>query len=238
MRMGVDVQIAGPDGAFAAYIAEPPSAPAPGLVLIQYISGVNRVMRTLADEFAESGYLVACPDLFWRQEPDIRINNDPAKPDPAEQKRALDLNAAFVDGSGLVDLQAMLGFLRAHPSCSGKAGALGYCLGGRLAYLMATRTDADCAVGYYGVNIQRYLDEADRIGRPLLLHVAENDELCPANARDEILKRLGAVPQVTIQVHPKTKHAFALRGGHNFDAEAAQRADRQSLAFLALHLKH
>jgi carboxymethylenebutenolidase len=234
--MGIDQKISVPDGAFEAYVAAPALAKAPGLILIQYISGVNRVMRTLADGFARAGFLVACPDLFWRQEPNVRINNDPASPDPKEQKRALELNAGFVDETGMADLAATLAFLRALPGCTGKVGALGYCLGGRMAFLMAARTDVDCAVGYYGVNLQRYLDEVNRIRRPLLLHVAENDELCPVEIRDRILTTLKSVPSVSVEVHPGTRHAFALEGGANFDAGAAQRANRQSMAYLHRNL--
>jgi carboxymethylenebutenolidase len=233
--MGQDRDIRSADGTFSAYVAEP-NGPAPGLLLIQYISGVNRVMRTLADEFSAQGFLVACPDLFWRQQPNVRINNDPANPDPAELKRALDLNSAFDDAGGTSDLAATLSFLRRHPLCAGRVGALGYCLGGRLALLMAARTDVDCAVGYYGVNLQRYLDEASAIRRPLLVHVAEQDELCPPETRDRIVAALRTSPQVTVEIYPGVRHAFALQGGANFDASAAAVANRRSLEFLRGHL--
>lgn len=234
--MGEDCRIKTSDGEFDAYVAHPQATKAPGLVLIQYISGVNRVMRALADEFAGLGFVVACPDLFWRQEPNVRINNDPSRQDPAEQKRALQLNAGFDDDTGMADLTATLRFLRADSECTGKVGALGYCLGGRLAYLMATRTDIDCAVGYYGVNIQKYLSEADRIARPLLLHVAEQDELCPVDVREQIVSRLRSLPSVTVEVHGGVRHAFALAGGANYDERAASAANQRSSAFLKAHL--
>jgi carboxymethylenebutenolidase len=234
--MGTTEQINVREGVFDAYIAVPDLPVAPGLVLIQYISGVNRVMRALADAFARSGFLVACPDLYWRQEPNVRLNDDPSKPDPAEQNRALELNARFVDDTGVTDLDATLEFLRGHPRCTGRVGALGYCLGGRLAFLMAARTNVDCAVGYYGVNLQHYLNEVISIRRPLLLHVAERDELCPPEIRDRIVAKLRTMPHVSVEIHPNTRHAFALRGGANFDAGAAERADRQSLVFLQRNL--
>lgn len=115
-------------GAFSAYVAEPSVARALGLVLLQYISGVNRVMRALADGFAREGFLVACPDLFWRQEPGVELDDDPARPDPVEQKRALAPNAGFADDPGMRDVGATLAFLRRHPRCTGKVGALGHCL--------------------------------------------------------------------------------------------------------------
>jgi carboxymethylenebutenolidase len=223
-------------GRFAAYIAVPKRSPAPGLLLMQYISGVNRVMRGLADRFAAAGFLVACPDLFWRQEPNVQINNDPGRPDPAEQKRALELNIGFRDDTGILDLIATLDHLRAHPRCSGKTGALGYCLGGRLAYLMAARSDIDCSIGYYGVNIHGYLLESSAIRRPLMLHMAERDELCPADTRDRIVGALQSCPYATVHVYPGARHAFALEGGPNYDAAAAELANRRSLGFLRQHL--
>ena len=235
--MGADQTIRASDGgAFTAYIAEPADGKEPGLVLLQYISGVNRVMRSLADSFARAGYVVACPDLFWRQQPNVQINNDPAKPDAVEMKRALELNAGFKDEPGLRDIGATLDFLRQHPRCTGKVGAIGYCLGGRLAYLVAARPDADCAVGYYGVNIHAYLDEAARIRRPLMLHFAERDELCPAPARERIVAALGAATATT-HTYPGVGHAFALEGGANFNAAAAALANQRSLEFLGQHLR-
>jgi carboxymethylenebutenolidase len=135
--MGQDVMIPAHDGGyFACYVAIPALRPAPGLVLIQYICGVNRVMRTLADEFAAQGMLVAVPDLFWRQQPGVALNDDPSRPDPEDHERSLALNAGFDDENGIADLCSTLAWLRARPECSGRAGVLGYCLGGRLAFLM------------------------------------------------------------------------------------------------------
>jgi len=235
--MGKDVTIEARDGGqFGAYVATPADARAPGLVLIQYICGVNRVMRALAEEFAGHGFRVAVPDLFWRQEPGVQLNNDPSRPSEAEQKRALALNAGFDDDKGIADLIATLDWLRAAGGAGSKVGMLGYCLGGRLAYLMAVRSDADCAVGYYGVNIDRYLDEAPRISRPLMLHMAGRDELCGEEARARIAGALASVPGAVVHSYPGAGHAFALKGGHNFNAVAAAEADRRSLEFLNRHL--
>lgn len=232
---GRDVRIQGPDGAFSAYVVRPARGGAPGLLLIQYISGVNRVMRRLADEFAALGFLVACPDLFWRQQPGVQINNDPALVDPEEQARALELNAGFNDDHGIRDLLATLGYLRKQTG-SAKVGCLGYCLGGRMAYLMAARSDVDCSVGYYGVNLHLYLSEAPHIRQPLLLHVAENDELCPSQTRDRILDGLKPNAHITAYVYPGARHAFALEGGRNFDPIAATLANERSISFLKQHL--
>jgi carboxymethylenebutenolidase len=203
---------------------------------MQYICGVNAVMRALADRFAAHGYAVAVPDLFWRLEPNVRLMDDPMRPDPDEQKKALALNAAFNDDSGVADLKQTLAWLRRRPECSGRAGTLGYCLGGRTAYLMATRSDADCNVGYYGVAIDRFLGEADSISRPLLLHVAGRDALSTEAAREQIVQTLSRNPQVELEVYPEAGHAFAHLPGPNYRAGDAANADARSLAFLDRHL--
>ena len=130
-------------GSFKAYLATPKGAKGPGIVLIQEIFGVNKVMRDLADGFAAAGYVVLCPDLFWRQEPGVDIT-DQSK---AEWDKAFSLYQGFNVDKGVDDLKATLAALRQHPACSGKVGSVGYCLGGKLAYLMATRSDSDCQCG-------------------------------------------------------------------------------------------
>jgi carboxymethylenebutenolidase len=234
--MGRTVTIAGNDARFSAYVASPPASPAPGLMLMQYICGVNAVMRSLADRFAAEGYAVVVPDLFWRQEPDVQLMNDPLKPNPEEQKKALALNAAFDDELAVKDLKLTLDWLRRQPECNGRAGTLGYCLGGRTAYLMATRSDADCNVGYYGVALERYLNEAPAIERPLLLHVAGRDALCTEEARVEIIKTLSGNTSVEIAFYPDAGHAFAHLPGPSYRADDATRADWRSIDFLAHHL--
>jgi carboxymethylenebutenolidase len=236
--MGHTIEIPARDGgAFAAYRATPATLPAPGLVLMQYICGVNRVMRDIADRFAALGYLAAVPDLFWRQEPNVALIDDPAHPTPEEEKRSLELNAGFDDAAAVSDLQATVDWLRRSPDCTGKVGGLGYCLGGRIAYLMAARTDADCSVGYYGVNIDHYLSEASHIARPLLLHIAGSDILCPPPVQAKIGAALKSQPSVRLETYPGAGHAFALDGGRNFDAAAAALANRRSEAFLAENLR-
>jgi carboxymethylenebutenolidase len=235
--MGQTVTIAGDDARFSAYMALPHVSPSPGLVLMQYICGVNAVMRSLADRFAAAGYAVVVPDLFWRQEPDVQLLNDPLKPNPEEQKKALALNAAFDDDLAVQDLKLALDWLRRRSECNGRAGTLGYCLGGRTAYLMATRSDADCNVGYYGVALERYLNEAPAIERPMLLHVAGRDALCTEEARGEIIKTLSRNTSVEIALYPDAGHAFAHLPGPSYRSDDATRADRRSIDFLGRHLR-
>lgn len=223
-------------GSFRAYRSAPAGAKAPGLVLLQYICGVNKKMRETADWFAAQGFVVLTPDLFWRQAPGVELNNDPAKPDPKETERALALNQAFDDEAAITDIRACIAQLQADPACNGQVGMLGYCLGGRLAYLSAARTGAVANVAYYGVNIRKYLGEAGVVSRPLLLHFAGSDAFCQEDERLEIMRAMSPRPNVTMAVYGGTGHQFALTGSLHYSSEAAPRADMTSLAFLRAYL--
>ena len=140
-------------GSFRAYVATPPAGRGPGLLLLQEIFGVNDTMRAHADELAGDGYTVVVPDLFWRIEPEIELDYS-----PEGWQRAFDLYGRFDQDQGARDIAATLTAARAHPACVGKVGALGYCLGGKLAFLAGCRTAVDCSVCYYGVGIEQNLD--------------------------------------------------------------------------------
>jgi carboxymethylenebutenolidase len=219
-------------GSFSGYLATPKSGKGPGILVIQEIFGVNQVMRDITDGFAAQGYVALCPDLFWRQEPGIQLTDKTE----AEWARAFQLYQGFDEAKGVNDLKASLAHLRGLPACTGKAGSVGYCLGGKLAYLMATRSDADCNVGYYGVGIDKALDEASKITRPLMLHIAEKDEFCPPEAQAQIKAVLGKNPKVTIHSYPGVGHAFARPGGEHYDKAAAETANQRTAAFFKQHL--
>lgn len=225
--MGEWITIRTPDGEFSAYVARPKATNAPAVVVIQEIFGVNQVMRDITDDLADQGYLAICPDLFWRIEPGTDITDR----SEAEWKRAFDLFNAFDVDAGVKDLQATIQLIRADPGCSGKVGAVGFCLGGALAYLTATRTDVDAAVSYYGVGIESRLPEADNLTRPLMLHIAEEDQFVPKAAQTMILQALGNRAGVEIHTYPGRDHAFARAGGEHYDAKDAELAGRRSLAF-------
>ena len=224
-------------GAFSAYLALPAAGTGPGLVLIQYICGVNQVMRRWADLFAAMGYCVAVPDLFWRQEPGVQLIPDPGQPSKQDMARALELNEGIDDDLAVADLLSTAQMLRAHSACLGKVGALGYCLGGRLVVPMAKRGTLDCAVSYYGVALDTYMEEAECADCPMLIHVAGEDALVPADARKVIVERMSARPDTTVTVHAGVNHAFALPSGPNYNAQAAIAANAQSFAFLAKYLQ-
>jgi carboxymethylenebutenolidase len=228
-----DIQIKASDGGgFGGYLALPASGKGPGIVVIQEIFGVNEVMRKLSDGLAAQGYVALCPDLFWRQEPGIQITDKTE----AEWQRAFQLYQGFNEDKGVEDLKSTIAALRAHSACTGKVGSVGYCLGGKLAYLTATRTDVDCAVGYYGVGIEKALGEAGNIRKPLLLHIAEKDQFVPPEAQAQVKAALGEHPNVTIHSYPGLDHAFARVGGQHYDAAGAEAANRRSAEFFKQHL--
>ena len=217
-------------GSFMGYLASPKSGRGPGMVVIQEIFGVNAVMRAIADRFAEDGYLALCPDLFWRQEPGIQLTD---KTD-AEWARAFDLFKSFDLAKGVADLDATIESLRKMKGCTGKIGTVGFCLGGRLAYLTATRTKADAAVGYYGVYLTEHLNEVIRC--PLLLHIAGNDEFVPPEEQKQIHAALDHNTKVKLHDYPGLGHAFARDGGKHWDAQAAKTANARTLGFFGQHI--
>ncbi len=230
-----DITIDAADGgSFSAYLATPDAPSAPGIVVIQEIFGVNQVMRDLCDTLAAAGYVAACPDLFWRIEPGVQLTDQSQE----EWDRAFELMNAFLPDfeKGVGDIQATITQLRGAEHCNGRVGAVGYCLGGSLAYGSACFTDSDVSVGYYPVQIENSLEQATNISHPLMLHIAEADGFCPPDAQAQIMEALGGNDQVTLHSYPGVDHAFARIGGDNYHAEAAALANQRSQAFLTASL--
>lgn len=233
MDKTVSVPARDKSGAFSAHVSLPEAGlPAPAVVVIQEIFGVNDNMRFICEHLSQAGYIAICPDLFWRQEPNIQLTD---KTD-AEWKRAFELFQGFDVDKGIEDLIATLDFIRKDKDCTGKAGTIGYCLGGKLAYLMAARSDADCNISYYGVGIEALLGEASKIKKPFLMHIAEKDKYVPLEAQSQILHALRNNKKSEVHVYPDVDHAFARLGGQHYNAEAAHQANYRTADFLATHL--
>jgi carboxymethylenebutenolidase len=221
--------IHGKDGAFDAYVALPDGpGPFAGVVVLQEIFGINHVIREICDALANEGYMAVAPDLFWRIERNIDITD---KTD-AEMARAFELFRVFDVEKGIPDIQSTIDWLRKKPECTGRVAAVGYCLGGLLAYLTSTRTDADAVVAYYAVGLQDRLEEAKHIRRPFLLHMAEADEYVPPAAQAEIKAAFAHNPNITLYGYPGREHAFARPGGAHFDRDDAGLANDRTVAFL------
>lgn len=228
--MGEWVQVKGPDGAFRAYVARPAGAPKAAVVAIQEVFGVNAVMRGKADWLAREGFLAIAPDLFWRLGKDIDITDRTE----AEWNQAFDYFKRFDIEAGVKDIQATIDHAKGMGAA--KVGAVGYCLGGLLAYLTACRTNADASVGYYGVNIPAFVAEAANITKPLMLHIAGKDGFVDKAAQDAMHAGLGGNAKVTLHTYAEQDHAFTREGGQHYDADAAKLADGRTVAFFKANL--
>ncbi|GAA5046015.1 dienelactone hydrolase family protein [Erythrobacter westpacificensis] len=220
----------GPD-AFDAYIARPEGEPKSAIIVIQEIFGVNAGIRRKCDKLAEEGYLALAPDLFWRIERGVELDPD-IEP---EFQRALDLMGKLNQDAAIRDIEATIKYARTVVS-TGKVGAVGYCLGGRLAYMTAARTDANATVGYYGVGIDELLREKDAIAHPLMLHIPTEDGFVAKETQAKMHEALDDHPKVTLYDYQGLDHGFATEFGKRRNEEAATLADRRTAEFFAKHL--
>jgi carboxymethylenebutenolidase len=215
-------------GSFAAYLVEPKAKPAGVVVLIQEIFGVNQAMRDIAAWVADIGFIAVCPDLFWRIEPGIDITD---KTD-AEWKRAFELFQTFDQVKGIADLKATVAAARTLPGANGKVGTMGYCLGGRLAFMMAEQSDADINVSYYGVGLDGLLGDLGKLTRPLIVHIADRDAFFPAEGRAKVAAAAKGHTQVACYNYD-ADHAFARVNGIHWDGRCATIANGRSAQALA-----
>ena len=212
-------------GQFNAYVAKPAQGSGPGLLVIQEIFGVNQHIRDLCDRYAEEGYVAIAPDIFWRMEPGVELGQT-----EQDFAKAFDFYDRFDVEKGMSDIAQTIKALRGLPECKGKVGAVGYCLGGFLSYLTACRTDVDVAVCYYGVGIEKFLDEASKIKCPLVFHFAELDKFAPPAAVEQIRTHFHGRPAIEIYSYPGADHAFNRNGGMHYHKPSALMAYSRSLA--------
>ncbi|MBL4588987.1 MAG: dienelactone hydrolase family protein [Alphaproteobacteria bacterium] len=222
-------------GTFSAYIARPEGVskenPAPVVIVIQEIFGVNQNLKNRCDELATAGFIALCPDLFWRIEAGINLTDQTE----AEWARAFELFNAFNIDQGIQDLNDVLAYARNMEDSNRLVSCIGYCLGGKLSYLMSARTSVDISIGYYGVGIQDLLDEAKNITKPLLLHIAQEDEYTDKNAQKLINTALSENSNITIHNYPDMNHAFTRIGGTHYDEHNSTIANTRTLEFLKNH---
>lgn len=228
----IDVETLDHNGSFGAYVAKPAGAPSAAIIVIQEVFGVNKGIRRKCDRLAEQGYLAIAPDLFWRMEPGIELDPDV----PAELQRGLELFGKFNQDAGIRDIEATIRKARELLGNGGKIGCVGYCLGGRLAFMTACRTDIDASVGYYGVGIDGLLGEKHAIARPVMLHVAGEDGFVDKATQQRMHEGLGDLPRVTIHDYPGEDHGFATEMGERRSEKAADLADERTAAFFKENL--
>jgi carboxymethylenebutenolidase len=228
------ITIEGHDGAFAAYIARPKTVPAPAVVVLQELFGVNADIRKTCDELAEQGFLAVAPDLFWRQEPGVDLNVT----SEADWQHGLRLYGAYDRDAGAKDVKDTVNAVRNLPECNRKVALLGYCLGALMVFLTAVRCHGvDAAVAYHGGDTEKYLGEVDGLNAPLLMHLAEEDEFISKPAQAEIKAALAKKPKTTVYSYPGQNHAFSRHSGTHYNAAAAALANGRTSEFLHQQLR-
>ncbi|OZM81979.1 dienelactone hydrolase family protein [Pseudonocardia sp. MH-G8] len=225
-----------PDGDFDAFCALPETSPAPAVLVLQEAFGVNDNIRGLAEQLADAGYLALAPDVFWRIEPRFERKDESGLADGMARIQQLDF--------GLVpaDLTATMAHARAMPECNGTVGGIGFCLGGALAYMLATsaRVDGrgpDAVVSYYGSAVHGMLGSVDRIECPVLFHYGARDPWIPTEQIDDVERAVAGLPDVTLHRYD-AGHAFSNWDAPSlYDEPAARTAWERTLRFLDEHLR-
>lgn len=215
-----------------AYLARPEGEGRwPGLVILAEIYNANHWVRAVADGYAEQGFLCLAPDLYWRQDPGRYLEYTPEDQQIGRALgQAMDLDAFTGD---------MADYVRAltdRKDSNGKVGTVGFCLGGKLVYLAVARDVVDVGVGYYAVQLDKFLDEAANVARPLMLHFAELDTRVPQETVAAVKAALDGKAHVEIYDYLGADHGFNRFGYPPFHPEAAERALERSLAFLRKHI--
>lgn len=230
--MNDQITIQGREGAFKAYIARPSVLPAPAVVVLQEVFGVNADIRGHCDEIAGQGFIAVAPDLYWRQEPGIDLN---ASSD-ADWQHAVRLYQEYDRDTGAKDVRDAAAVVADLPDCTGKVGLLGYCFGGLMVFLTAARYGTDAGVAFHGGDTEKYLDEVGELDSPLLMHLAEEDEFISKAAQAEIKEALATKPNAIVYSYPGQYHAFSRHNGAHYNADAANLANQRSYEFLRHHL--
>ena len=226
--MATNTEIPTLDGkaAIPAYVAKPAGTPKGAIIVQQEIFGVDPGIVKKAGEWAQRGYLAVAPDTFWRQEPGVELDAD----DPKEFDRAIELMMNHDFEAGIRDIEAVIHWIRREAGVQ-KVGLVGYCMGGKIAYQTAARTDIDASVGYYGVGIDGMLNEKHAISRPLMLHVPTADNFVTPEAQKAMHEGLDDHPRVTLYDYEGLDHGFAAEIGSRHDEEGAALADSRTIAF-------
>ena len=227
--MNDHITIEGRNGSFSAYIARPKASPAPAIVVLQEVFGVNADIRQHCDELAAQGYLAVAPDLFWRQEPGVDLSVRSQE----DWDHGVRLYQAYDRDAGARDIKDTVDAVAEFPECNGKVAALGYCLGALMAFITAARfSGITAAVAFHGGETEKYLNEVSGLDAPLLMHLAGEDEFMSKAAQADIKTALASKSNATIYTYPGQRHAFSRHNGEHYNAEAATLANERTSDFL------
>jgi carboxymethylenebutenolidase len=232
-NMENQIVIESPDAKFHAYISRPAELPAPALVVLQELFGVNADIRATCDELAKQGFIAIAPDLFWQQEPDVDLDVR----SEADWQHGLRLYAAYDRDAGARDIAQTIRAAAKLPGSTGKVALQGYCLGALMAFITAARHEVDAAVAYHGADTEKYLGEVGSLRAPLLMHLGEEDEFISKTAQAQIKAALAKKPNATVYSYPGQRHAFSRHNGLHYNAAAAMLANGRTNEFLNQHLR-
>lgn len=220
-----EISINTDDGDFMGYLSSP-DKDGPGVIVIQEIFGVNQWLRNICDMLASHGYHALAPDLFWRLQPGIQL--DPTN--ESDFSKGLELYGNFNVNQSIKDIQSSINWIRNLNECTGNVGSIGYCLGGMLTYLTASRTDINASSGYYGVGIEGLLKEESNIKTPTLLHFAEQDGFVPKETAQKICDKFEKNNNITTFIYPNCDHGFARdTDPSHYNENAANMANTRTL---------
>ncbi|MEW9854740.1 dienelactone hydrolase family protein [Novosphingobium sp. M1R2S20] len=219
------------DGMIPAYVVKPKGTPRGAIIVQQEIFGVDPGIQKKCGEWADRGYLAVAPDTFWRQQPGVELDADI----PEQFQEAVGYMMKHDFDQGIRDIEAVIHWIRQDQGVA-KVGLVGFCMGGRIAYMAAARTDIDASVGYYGVMIDQMLNEKHAIANPLMLHIPTADHFVPAEAQKAMHEGLDDHPKVTLHDYEGLDHGFAAEIGSRRNEAAAKLADERTAAFFAEHV--
>jgi carboxymethylenebutenolidase len=225
--------IESPDGAFHAYIVRPDKLPAPTVIVLQELFGVNADIRATCQELAKQGFIAIAPDLFWRQEPDVDLDVR----SEVDWQHGLRLYGAYDRDAGAHDIAQTARTAVQLPGSTGRVALQGYCLGALMAFITAARHEVDAAVAYHGSDTEKYLGEVGSLRAPLLMHLGEEDEFISKTAQAQIKAALAKKPNATVYSYPGQRHAFSRHNGAHYNATAAVLANGRTSEFLNKHLR-
>lgn len=212
---------------FRGYLSLPPTGTGPGIVLIQEIWGVNAHIQSVADQYAQDGYVVLAPDVFWRLSPGVNLDYD-----EAGSSQAFDYMKRLDFPQAVADLTLAVQVLRGLSESRGGVASLGFCMGGLLSYLCAANAGVEAAVCYYGGGISNHLDQAAKISCPILFHFAEKDHYIPHDAVEAVKTAFANKRNAVIETYPEVDHGFNCWARHSYNQKAAAVAHGLSLSFL------
>ena len=214
-------------GSFGAYVSLPPAGFGPGLLVIQEIFGVNDHIKNVCDQYALDGFVAVAPDVFWRQDSRVELSYD-----PVGSAKGLELFDGLNIDIAAADLQRAVEAIRHIPSCTGKVGAIGFCMGGLLAFVSAARAGVETSVIYYGTRLDDYLELVRDITCPLLFHFASDDEHISTQTVKKVKMSLSGKGNCRVIVHKNSGHGFNCWDRDSWNQSAAATARGQSLVHL------